>query len=249
MAIDYEHYLKLSFWSPFEGLALLLGIEPGEYEKGIKVSIDYLTRDPFTLDFKFTGDRTRDKELSIDYLHRQKIKRQQHKHIFKLTQSLLKSIDLWNRDVEVGVIEPDHTNDKGNFYHPAKFINWAIAKGFDVPDELKGDKPQAEAVGDDEANQGKRKKLIPMKRERNEALLLLYEIFKFYKVLYLDDLPAAKAWGKIVSMEFTSDLIKQVTGTRNTATIELNRGDKVDFKEFSRIYTRRFKNPTTNEPA
>lgn len=242
MAIDYEHYLKLSFWSPFEGLTLLLGIEPGDYEKGFMESVDYLTRDPRALDFKFTGDRAWDKELSIDFLHRQRDKRRQSKHITTLTRSLVKSIDLWNRDVEVRAIEPDHTNDKGNFYHPAKFINWAIAKGFDVPNELKGAKPQAGTVGDDgECRQAirQRKKLIPLERERNEALLLLYEIFKFYEVGYLDELPAAKAWGKIVSGEFTSDLIKSATETKKSIT--LNGGDTLTKEDFLEKYRKRFK--------
>ena len=44
-----------------------------------------------------------------------------------------------------------------------------------------------------------RMKLIPKLRDANEGLLLVYEIVEKYKIQYLDELPGAAAWGKIVS--------------------------------------------------
>lgn len=107
---------------------------------------------------------------------------------------------------------------------------------------------QAEAVGDagagshamngTRARVKARKKLKPLKRETNEGLLLLYEIFKHYKVEYLDDLPAHKAWGKIITNEFKSDSISNIAETKKH--IMLSGGEKLLKTGFGDKYRRRF---------
>ena len=83
-----------------------------------------------------------------------------------------------------------------------------------------------------------RKKLKPLERETNEGLLLLYEIFNYYKVEYMDELTAHKAWGKIISKEFTSDLIGSIAVTNKH--ILLSGGEKLFKTDFSDKYRRRF---------
>ena len=83
-----------------------------------------------------------------------------------------------------------------------------------------------------------RKKLKPLERETNEALLLIYEIFNYYKVEYLDELPAHPAWGKIISKEFSRDLISNIA-TSNKYII-LSGGEKLIKTDFSDKYRRRF---------
>lgn len=83
-----------------------------------------------------------------------------------------------------------------------------------------------------------RKKLKPLQRETNEALLMLDELFKSKNVQYLDDLKAITAWGLIVSGEFESDLIKSVSDNK---TILLNGGDKLLKTDFLEKYRKRFK--------
>lgn len=96
-----------------------------------------------------------------------------------------------------------------------------------------------ETVGIDSARVAKpRKKLKPQDRDVNEGLQLLYEMFTHYKVEYLDDLPASRAWGKIVSGEFTSDLIISISDAKKS--IILNGGDKLSKTDFSDKYRRRF---------
>lgn len=84
-----------------------------------------------------------------------------------------------------------------------------------------------------------RKKLKAKVRDTNEGLLLLYEIFKFYDIIYLDQLPGPKAWGKIVSGEFKSDLIKCISDTKKNIT--LNGGKILDSEDFLEKYRKRFK--------
>lgn len=84
-----------------------------------------------------------------------------------------------------------------------------------------------------------RKKLIPIERETTESLLLIYEITTFYKVNYQDELPGPKAWGKIVSLEFKSDLITSISDAKKSIT--LNGGEKLTDKNFYDKYRKRFK--------
>jgi hypothetical protein len=83
-----------------------------------------------------------------------------------------------------------------------------------------------------------RKKLKPLERETNEGLLLIYEITGFYKIDYLDELLAIKAWGKIVSAEFQNDLIKSVSPAKTF--IILSGGDKLAKSDFLDKYRKRF---------
>jgi hypothetical protein len=96
---------------------------------------------------------------------------------------------------------------------------------------------QTEAVGD-AGTVKPRKKLKPLERETNEGLLLIYEIFNYYKVEYLDELPAQKAWGKIISKEFNSDLLSSIAGSNKSIT--LSGGEKISKTDFSDKYRRRF---------
>ena len=83
-----------------------------------------------------------------------------------------------------------------------------------------------------------RKKLKPLERETNEGLLLIYEIFNYYKVEYLDELPAHKAWGKIISKEFNSDSLSSIAGSNKSIT--LSGGEKISKTDFGDKYRRRF---------
>jgi peptidyl-tRNA hydrolase len=83
-----------------------------------------------------------------------------------------------------------------------------------------------------------RKKLKPLERERNEALLFIYAIFKYYKVEYLDELPAHQAWGKIISKEFKSDLISSIAPLNKYIT--LSGGEKLYKTDFGDKYRKRF---------
>ena len=83
-----------------------------------------------------------------------------------------------------------------------------------------------------------RKKIKPLERETNEGLSLIYEITDFYKIDYLDKLSAIKAWGKIVSAEFQTDLIKSVSPAKTF--IILSGGDKLEKRDFLEKYRKRF---------
>ncbi|MDP3876033.1 MAG: hypothetical protein Q8Q50_03540 [Methylobacter sp.] len=83
------------------------------------------------------------------------------------------------------------------------------------------------------------KKLIPIQRETNTALLLLYDIFKHYKVVYLNELSGVDAWGRIVSSEFSSEYIKAVSATRKAIT--LSDGAPLERSDFLEKYRKRFK--------
>ena len=101
----------------------------------------------------------------------------------------------------------------------------------------------AELTGDsfedsDFDNVKKRKSLIPLQREANSALLLLYEIFKKFDVKYNDDLLGVKAWGKIISGEFKNDSIIYVSDTKKSIT--LSDGEKLTKSDFLEKYRKRF---------
>lgn len=101
-----------------------------------------------------------------------------------------------------------------------------------------------ETVSTPPTNDKPRKKLIPLERERNEALLLIYELLKWKGLnldnCYLEDLPAIKAWGLIVSKEFKSDSVKTYPEHKN-GTLLLNGGEKLTKTDFTEKYRKRFK--------
>lgn len=84
-----------------------------------------------------------------------------------------------------------------------------------------------------------RKKLIPKQRDTNEGLLLIYELVEKYNVHFQDDLLGPKAWGVIVSGEFTSALIKNISDAKKQIT--LNGGEKLTRESFLDKYRKRFK--------
>jgi hypothetical protein len=89
------------------------------------------------------------------------------------------------------------------------------------------------------SNKKPRKKLISKIRDTSESLLLIYEIADYYKIEYLDQLPSPKAWGKITSREFESELIKEIGDTK--VSITLTDGKKLLRTNFLEQYRNRFK--------
>jgi hypothetical protein len=148
-------------------------------------------------------------------------------------------IDLLRAAIVANILTPVCTvtiaDDGASVYgfKATEIIQWAKLKGFEIPQLNRGNQDQAVDVCTSKAV----KKLIPLKRETNEALLLLYEMFKFYDVKYSDDLGATTAWGRIINKEFTSDLIKEV----NQKHIVLNGGGRLDKSDFCDKWRRRFK--------
>ena len=174
------------------------------------------------------------------------------KAIIKLQGDSEISLNLIKNAIDDGVIhqhykDTDHIAASNPTISASDFI--ALLKEIDKePSEhikawYESTTPQTEAAGD--AGTGNhaetvkpRKKLKPLKRETNESLLLIYEIFNYYKVEYLDELPAHAAWGKIISKEFSSDLISSIaTSNKN---IILSGGEKLIKTDFGDKYRRRF---------
>jgi len=89
-------------------------------------------------------------------------------------------------------------------------------------------------------NNKPRKKLTPKGRDRNEALLLIYELLEHMGINYLDELPTIKAWNIIANGDFKSDLIKTLPKNSH-GDIVLNGGEILDKNKFSTKYNRRFK--------
>jgi hypothetical protein len=96
-----------------------------------------------------------------------------------------------------------------------------------------------ENVPPEHINTKQRKKLIPLQRVTNTALLLLDDIFKHYKVTYLDELKGIEAWGKIITREFTSEYIESIGETKNF--IMLTGHDRLIKDDFLEKYRKRFK--------
>lgn len=84
----------------------------------------------------------------------------------------------------------------------------------------------------------RRKKLKPLQRETNEALLLIHELLDVFRIKYFDELSATAAWCKIVDGEFKSDLIKSVPETKGSIT--LSDGKKLNKADFLEKYRKRF---------
>lgn len=83
-----------------------------------------------------------------------------------------------------------------------------------------------------------RKKLKPKLRDTTESLMLIYDLAEKYKVEYRDELPGPAAWAKIVSKEFTSEFIKEVSDAKKSIT--LASGKKLEESNFLDNYRRRF---------
>lgn len=162
---------------------------------------------------------------------------------FHIMQFVTNIINMWNKQPE-----------PAKFVSPHEFIAWCQDNGIDTrwvtdapewPEYLAKQKSAKDDAGSHAEAvvivEKTRKKLKPQERDVNEGLLLVYEIFDKYKVKYLNELPASKAWGKIISGEFTSDLIKSISDAKKSIT--LNGGDKLDKKSFSDKYRKRFKLP------
>jgi hypothetical protein len=84
-----------------------------------------------------------------------------------------------------------------------------------------------------------RKELKPLIREANEALLLIHALLKDKGVNYLDELPAANAWGLIVAQQFKDDSIATYP-INARGEIVFNGGYKLGKTEFIKKYQSRF---------
>lgn len=82
-----------------------------------------------------------------------------------------------------------------------------------------------------------RKKLIPLQRETNSALILLYDFFKHYTINYSDECTGLMAWDRIQTCEFSSKLIKSISKNE----IILNGEEKLTKSDFLEKYRKRFK--------
>lgn len=128
---------------------------------------------------------------------------------------------------------------------PYQWKQFGLEQGISLPQQIldiqesANQQPEPASVKGETAAVKPRKKLKPLEKERNEGLLLIYEMLKFYNVEYLDELPTVRAWGKIVSGGFQSDLIKSISDAKKSIT--LNGGEKLDKEAFSDKYRRRFK--------
>jgi hypothetical protein len=83
-----------------------------------------------------------------------------------------------------------------------------------------------------------RKKLKPLLRETNSALMLLYDIFDHYQIKYLDQLPANKAWGRIIKGEFESEYINSISDAKKSIILIDNENLSKD--GFLEKYRKRF---------
>lgn len=70
-------------------------------------------------------------------------------------------------------------------------------------------------------NSQPRKRLIELKRETTESLLLIYDVCKHYRVEYLDQLPAIKAWGNVISGDYPNKnkFIMEISEARTSITL------------------------------
>ncbi len=78
-----------------------------------------------------------------------------------------------------------------------------------------------------------------MEKETSESLILIDSLCRMYKVIYLDELSGYAAWGKIVSKEFDSELIKNIDDKKTTVTFTT--GAKLTKANFLEQYRKRFK--------
>lgn len=132
-----------------------------------------------------------------------------------------------------GALERDTVNPKDFAEYlkqqgkkPSKYIAaWFGAYGVDIEPEQAQSKP--------------RKRLIPKERDATEGLLLIYELLDYYNIEYLDELPALAAWGRIVSGEFTSELIQDIA--ENKKSVMLKGDGKLNKSDFLERYRKRFK--------
>jgi len=170
---DYDRYLKFSYWTGLECIALLSGYTPDEYDSVVKAEQhrqkEFIERN--SRDNRYT-ERT---ELDKEQL---KLSRNRRNWLKKTKEAAEKVSDVLVRDIELGIFTPDCVDSPTVYFTPTKFINWAQQKGFDVPDELiafaKKTIPQTESVENDVAINGRRARQITM--ITGTALTLGYDL-------------------------------------------------------------------------
>ncbi len=237
MAFDYGSYLKLSYWSEGEAICLLSSIDPDEYKNLLQTELENLSRDPWDGFVDMTFSRS----TATNYQQGEILRNQQSDRLSAMQGIIDPTRTALERDMLAKIITPGAVKGGIDYFVPKKLITWAIFKGYQVPAELIGlAEQQTETAGSGVGRDAikPRKRLKPLERETSEGLLLLYEIFNCYRVEYLDELPAHRAWGKVVSKEFCSDYICSITDTKKS--IVLSCGERLDRIDFSDKYRRRF---------
>lgn len=135
---------------------------------------------------------------------------------------------------------PRVTRDGLLRFYRSDFIEAASAAGWSLPGEF----IQPLALDDVVTMPLQTERtLIPKQRNTTELLELIYNMLDALNINTGDgisQLSAKKAWGKIISGHYVSDLIKTIEGERRTTSFILNDGTVVDFKDFSTTYNRRF---------
>jgi hypothetical protein len=116
--------------------------------------------------------------------------------------------------------------------------NWWADDESVVKDCYKMEDRQVEEVEGSQKKTKDRKRLKPKERDSTEGLLLIYELCNCYGISYWDELPGKAAWGKIVSGEFTSNLIKSIA--ENKKSIELKGDGRLNKSDFLEKYRKRF---------
>ena len=109
----------------------------------------------------------------------------------------------------------------------------------DIPKSESDNQADIEQVLTPPTNNKPRKKLKPLIRETNEALLLIHALLKDKGVNYLDELSAVTAWGLIIAQQFKSELIKTYPINARDEIV-FNGGDKLGKNEFIKKYKSRF---------
>ena len=145
MAFCYGSYLKLSLWSEGEAICLLSSIDPSEYKELLQAELENLSRDPWDgFDITFSGTAYRQSEI---------LRNQRSDRLVGM-QGIIDPIKAaLERDVMTKIITPDYTDNRTDYFAPAKTITWSILKGYCLPTELmnfawKAER-QAEAIVDD----------------------------------------------------------------------------------------------------
>lgn len=128
---DYTHYLKLTYWTTFEAVAFLNGYSPDDYDSAIIAERKYKDgfMDRYAHHISGCNETNWEKE-------ERKISRDRKAWIKVEKEKLNKIGDVLARDLELGALIPDLVDGKAVYLVPAKFIRWAISKGFDVASEL-----------------------------------------------------------------------------------------------------------------
>ena len=135
---DYYLITKLSYWSSQEAAGFLIGYSPNEYDAVISTEVLYKSKRASDYSLMRTLNAIDDRnELEREMYDELKLSNGRRKW---LKGALLKSrqvMELLKRDIEAGIITGEYIFEDDFYFIPANIINWAISKGFLIPDELR----------------------------------------------------------------------------------------------------------------